>query len=72
MRNPIHKRVLRELWIDRGKYLVLFLFLVISIGFASGYFVADGSMLRTYNESFDRYRMVILHSLPSRTRTLVM
>ncbi|WP_314933189.1 FtsX-like permease family protein [Mogibacterium timidum] len=57
MRNPIHKRVLRELWIDRGKYLVLFLFLVISIGFASGYFVADGSMLRTYNESFDRYRI---------------
>ena len=55
MKNPIYKRVFRELWAEKGKYLVLFLFLVFSIGFTSGYLVADGSMLRTYNNSFKKY-----------------
>ena len=47
MKNPIYKRVFRELWAEKAKYLVLFLFLVFSIGFTSGYLVADGSMIRT-------------------------
>jgi ABC-type transport system, involved in lipoprotein release, permease component len=55
MKNPIYKRVFRELWAEKAKYLVLFLFLVFSIGFTSGYLVADGSMIRTYNKSFDKY-----------------
>ena len=50
MKNPIYKRVFRELWAEKAKYLVLFLFLVFSIGFTSGYLVADGSMIRTYNK----------------------
>lgn len=55
MKNPIYKRVFRELWDEKAKYLVLFLFLVFSIGFTSGYLVADSSMLRTYKEGFDKY-----------------
>ena len=44
MKNPLRKRVLRELVQDKGKYIALFLFLTIMIGFVSGFLVADGSM----------------------------
>ena len=57
MKNPIYKRIFRELWAEKAKYLVLFLFLVFSIGFTSGYLVADGSMIRTYNKSFNKYNV---------------
>ena len=61
MKNPIYKRVFRELWAEKAKYLVLFLFLVFSIGFTSGYLIADGSMIRTYNKSFDKYAVEFGH-----------
>lgn len=57
MKNPLRKRVLRELREEIGKYLVVFILLVTTIGFVSGFLVADGSMIKAYNESFEKYRI---------------
>ena len=57
MKNPLTKRLPRELKSEFGKYLVIFLLLIISIGFVSGFLVADGSMIRTYNEGFQKYNI---------------
>ena len=48
--NPLRKRYMRELRGDFGKYLVIFILLVFSIGLISGFLVADGSMIIAYNE----------------------
>ena len=53
MKNPLRMRLLRELRSEIGKYMVIFLLLVGTIGFVSGFLVADGSMLRAYNEGFE-------------------
>ncbi len=45
MKNPLRKRISRELKDEFGKYLVVFLMMVLTIGFVSGFLVADGSML---------------------------
>ena len=45
MKNPLWKRLPRELKSDFGKYIVIFLFLTLTIGFVSGFLVADDSML---------------------------
>lgn len=55
MKNPLRKRVLRELRDEIGKYLVVFILMVSTIGFVSGFLVADGSMMTAYNESFEKY-----------------
>lgn len=57
MRNPLNKRLPRELKSEFGKYLVIFLLLIGSIGFVSGFLVADGSMIRAYDESFEKYNI---------------
>lgn len=57
MKNPLRKRLLRELKSEFGKYLVIFLLLVGSIGFVSGFLVADGSMITAYDESFSKYNI---------------
>ena len=46
MKNPLRKRIPRELKGEFGKYLVVFLLMVLTIGFVSGFLVADGSMLK--------------------------
>ncbi len=56
-RNVLKKRFFRELKNEFGKYLVIFLFLIGSIGFVSGFLVASNSMLAAYNESFVTYRV---------------
>ncbi|HBI63509.1 MAG TPA: ABC transporter permease [Clostridiales bacterium] len=56
-RNPLRKRLLRELKSEIGKYLVIFLLLTASIGFVSGFLVADGSMMIAYDESFEKYNI---------------
>lgn len=55
MKNTLNKRLPREFRKDFGKYLVIFLLLVITIGFVSGFLVADGSMIKAYNEGIDNY-----------------
>ena len=57
MRNPLMKRIPKELIGDFGKYLVIFLFMTATIGFVSGFLVADDSMIAAYNESFQKYRI---------------
>lgn len=57
MRNPLVKRLPRELKSDFGKYLVIFLFLVMVIGLVSGFIVADGSLLKAYDDSFEKYNV---------------
>lgn len=57
MKNPLNKRLPRELRSEIGKYLVIFLLLVGSISFVSGFLVADGSMIVAYNESFEKYNI---------------
>ena len=57
VKGPLRKRHLRELKSDPGKYIVIFLILLLSIGEISGYLVADESMLTAYNESFVKYNI---------------
>lgn len=45
MKNPLNRRLPRELKGEMGKYMVIFLFMMLTIGFTSGYFVANSSML---------------------------
>jgi len=55
MRNPLNRRLIRELTGDIGKYIVIFILLMLSIGFVSGVLVAGESMIKTYDESFEKY-----------------
>ncbi|WP_294783702.1 ABC transporter permease [uncultured Eubacterium sp.] len=57
MKNPLRKRLLRELKSEFGKYAVIFLLLAGTISFVSGFLVADGSMLKAYNEGFTKYNI---------------
>ncbi len=57
MRNPLNKRLLRDLKSDIGKYLVMMILLVLSIGFVSGFLVAGSSMLKAYDDSFEKYNI---------------
>ena len=59
------KRIPRELRKDLGKYIVLFLFLALMIGFVSGHMVADGSMFKAYNDSFTKYNIENGHFITS-------
>lgn len=57
MRNPLNRRLPRELRSEFGKYLVIFLLLSLTIGLISGFLVADGSMITAYRESFEKYNI---------------
>ncbi len=57
MKNPLNKRILRELKSDFGKYAVIFLFMIATIGFVSGFLVADNSMQTAYDKSFEKYNI---------------
>ena len=56
-RNPLNKRFLRDLRDDLGKYVVIALLMIFTIGLISGFLVADGSMVKAYNESFTKYNV---------------
>ena len=55
MKNPLIKRFPRELKSEVGKYLIIFVFMVVVIGFVSGFLVASGSLINIYNDSFEKY-----------------
>ena len=57
MKNPLIKRLPRELFGEFGKYLVIFLFMTGTIGFVSGFLVAGGSIETAYDESFEKYNI---------------
>ena len=55
-KNPLIKRIPKELIGDWKKYLVVFLFLVLTIGFVSGMYVANESMLKSADEGISKYK----------------
>lgn len=57
MKNPLMKRLPRELAGDWRKYLVVALFLILTIGFVSGMYVANGSMLTAAKEGKEKYKL---------------
>lgn len=57
MKNPLKKRLPRELKSEIGKYIVLFVFLAGMIAVVSGFLVASNSMSTAYNESFKKYNI---------------
>ena len=57
MKNPLNRRLLRDLKSDLGKYAVIFLLMILSISEASGFLVADNSMITAYWESFEKYNI---------------
>lgn len=57
MKNPLNKRLLRELRTEFGKYTVIFLFMVMTIGLESGDLVASDSMIATCNQRYEKYHV---------------
>lgn len=57
MKNPLRKRILRELKGDWKKYLVVALFLILTIGFVSGMYVANGSMMQAAEDGITKYKL---------------
>ncbi len=57
MKNPLNKRFVRELKSDLGRYIVLFVFIVAMIAIVSGFQVAGNSMIKAYDESFEKYNI---------------
>lgn len=57
MKNPLNKRMLRELRSEMGKYAVIAILLIATIGFVSGFLVAGSSMIAAYNEGFEKYNI---------------
>lgn len=56
-KNPLVKRIVRELLGDWKKYLVVSLFLILTIGFVSGMYVANESMMAAADEGVYRYKL---------------
>lgn len=57
MRNPLVKRIPRELVGDWRKYLVVALFLILTIGFVSGMYVANNSMMIAAEDGKETYKL---------------
>ncbi len=56
-KNPLARRIMRELAGDWKKYLVVSLFLILTIGFVSGMYVANGSMEASAYSGRTLYRL---------------
>ena len=57
IKNPLVKRIPRGLLGDWKKYLVVSLFLILTIGFVSGMYVANGSMMKAADEGKSKYKL---------------
>lgn len=57
IKNPLIKRIPRELFGDWKKYLVVALFLILTIGFVSGMYVANESMIIAADEGVTKYKL---------------
>ena len=57
IKNPLRRRVPRELFGDWKKYLVVSLFLILTIGFVSGMYVANESMMTAANQGVAKYEL---------------
>lgn len=54
IKNPLIRRIPKDLIGDWKKYLVVFLFLVLTIGFVSGMYVANESMITSAKRRRDK------------------
>ncbi|SHM79438.1 ABC transporter permease [Ruminococcus flavefaciens] len=52
-RDPMVKRVWKDIWRDRKRYFMIMLMLIATIGFVSGMYVANNSMLDTLGKNVD-------------------
>lgn len=57
IKNPLHKRILRELRADWRKYLIVALFLSLTIGFVLGIYVANESMMTSSESGVTEYKL---------------
>ena len=57
MKNPLNRRLPRELKSEFGKYLVIFLFFIMVISLVSGFLVEDTSLHTAYLDAFDKYNI---------------
>ncbi|MCM1364528.1 MAG: hypothetical protein NC215_06085 [Ruminococcus sp.] len=57
IKNPLLRRIPKELLGDWRKYLVVSLFLILVIGFVSGMYVANESMMASAEESISKYQL---------------
>lgn len=57
MKNPLNKRILREIKGEAGKYIVIFLFMTALIGIVSGFLIAGESLKTAYDQSFEKYNV---------------
>lgn len=57
IKNPLRRRITRELLGDWKKYLVVCLFLILTIGFVSGMYVANGSMMNAAKQGLTKYKL---------------
>lgn len=55
MRNPLNKRLPRELRDDIGKYIVIFIFMISLISLISGFLVSDISVTDTFDKGLEKY-----------------
>ena len=56
-RNPLNKRIPRMLIGNAGKFIAIFLFLILSIAFATGFLVAELSLKVNYDSTFEEYKI---------------
>ncbi len=61
MKNPLNRRLFRELSADWKKYLVLFLLMTFMIAISSGVFVGNDSMLASIRGSGEKYNIEYGH-----------
>ena len=57
MRDPLNRRLPREMRKEWKKYVVLVLLMTFMIAIASGIFVANKSMLQAIDESYEKYNI---------------
>lgn len=57
IKNPLRRRILRELLGDWKKYTVVALFLILTIGFVSGMYVANESMMTAAERGVTEYKL---------------
>ena len=54
-KNPLNKRVWRDILRDWKRYLIIFVMLVVTIGFVSGMYVANNSMMHSLENGAEQY-----------------
>ncbi len=57
MRDPLIRRIPRQFKSELGKQLAVFAFFVLMIGAVSGFIIATDSMIKSYDESFEKFNV---------------